>query len=192
MTQNKGNGCRKICILCQQTLPKRWFGNMERRQSVTSQTGHTKDKWPPYDPEPKPPPWKFSAYTTGLAALSWRRRIFRRNVAFVTTNRPNSETRHSLCADEFFSWTRKNHQLKDFGSCDYRWSSIHGIGKEKGVISLLRNDPEMTEFFSYHCICTKNNCTANWEVEISKWQCWLSYVPKKLYAALCAFRKSWS
>ena len=27
-TQNKGNGCRRICILCQQTLPKRWFGNM--------------------------------------------------------------------------------------------------------------------------------------------------------------------
>jgi len=26
------------------------------------------------------------------------------------------------------------------------------IGKEKGVIALLRNDPEIPEFFSYHCI----------------------------------------
>jgi len=29
-----------------------------------SQTANTKYKWPPYDPEPKPPPWKFSAYAT--------------------------------------------------------------------------------------------------------------------------------
>ena len=34
------------------------------RQIVTSQTAHTKYKWPPYDPEPNPPPWKFSAYAT--------------------------------------------------------------------------------------------------------------------------------
>ena len=34
------------------------------RQIVTSQTAHTKYKWPPYDPEPKTPPWKFSAYAT--------------------------------------------------------------------------------------------------------------------------------
>jgi len=25
------------------------------------------------------------------------------------------------------------------------------IGKEKGVIALLRSDPEIPEFFSYHC-----------------------------------------
>ena len=31
------------------------------RQIVTSQTAHTKCKWPPYDPE-QTPPWKFSAY----------------------------------------------------------------------------------------------------------------------------------
>jgi len=34
------------------------------RQIVTSQTAHTKYKWPPYDPERKLPPWKFSAYAT--------------------------------------------------------------------------------------------------------------------------------
>jgi len=33
------------------------------RQIVTSQTAHTKYKWPPCDPEPKTP-WKFSAYAT--------------------------------------------------------------------------------------------------------------------------------
>lgn len=26
------------------------------------------------------------------------------------------------------------------------------VGKEKGLIALLRNDPEMPDFFSYHCI----------------------------------------
>jgi len=40
------------------------------RQTVTSQTAHTKYKWPPYDPEPKPPPWKFSAYATDGRQLS--------------------------------------------------------------------------------------------------------------------------
>jgi len=33
------------------------------RQIVTSQTAHTKYKWPPYATEWKPP-WKFSAYAT--------------------------------------------------------------------------------------------------------------------------------
>jgi len=34
------------------------------RQIVMSQTANTKYKWPPFDPEPTPPPWKFSAYAT--------------------------------------------------------------------------------------------------------------------------------
>jgi len=34
------------------------------RQIVTSQTANTKYKWPPYDLEPTPPSWKFSAYAT--------------------------------------------------------------------------------------------------------------------------------
>jgi len=33
------------------------------RQILTSQTAHTKCKWPPYDPEPNLP-WTFSAYAT--------------------------------------------------------------------------------------------------------------------------------
>jgi len=37
-----------------------------RRQIVTSQTAHTKYKWPPYATEWKPP-WKFSAYATVVA-----------------------------------------------------------------------------------------------------------------------------
>jgi len=39
------------------------------RQIVTSQTANPKYKWPPYDPEPKPSPWKFSAYATGYECL---------------------------------------------------------------------------------------------------------------------------
>jgi len=35
------------------------------RQMGTSQTAHTKYKWPPYATEWKHPPWKFSAYDTG-------------------------------------------------------------------------------------------------------------------------------
>jgi len=34
------------------------------RHIVTSQTAHTKYKWPPYDLEPKLPAWKFSSYAT--------------------------------------------------------------------------------------------------------------------------------
>jgi len=33
--------------------------------NMTSQTAHTKRKWPPYATEWKPLPWKFSAYATG-------------------------------------------------------------------------------------------------------------------------------
>jgi len=36
-----------------------------RRQIVTSQTAHTKYKWPPSATEWRPP-WKFSAYATGV------------------------------------------------------------------------------------------------------------------------------
>jgi len=32
--------------------------------NMTSQTAHTKYKWPPYATEWKPLPWKFSAYAT--------------------------------------------------------------------------------------------------------------------------------
>ena len=36
-------------------------------QIVTSQTAHTKSKWPPHATEWKKNPWKFSAYATGQA-----------------------------------------------------------------------------------------------------------------------------
>jgi len=55
------------------------------RQIVTSQTAHTKCKWPPYDSEPNPPPWKFSAYATvyytqrQVSASLWNARAYSRS-----------------------------------------------------------------------------------------------------------------
>ena len=48
-----------MCILCQQTSPKRWFGNRTMTSFVTSQTAHTKYKWLPYAAEWNPPHEKF-------------------------------------------------------------------------------------------------------------------------------------
>ena len=39
--------CRKMCILCQQTSPKRGLETGLWRQIVTSQSAHTKYKWLP-------------------------------------------------------------------------------------------------------------------------------------------------
>ena len=47
--KNRGGTCKRICILCQQISPKCWFGN--KRQTVTSQSHHTRNKWPPYATE---------------------------------------------------------------------------------------------------------------------------------------------
>ena len=55
-TWSKGSACKTVCILRQQTSPKRWFGNMTMtwRQIVTSQTVHTKYKCPQHATEWKP------------------------------------------------------------------------------------------------------------------------------------------
>ena len=61
---NKESGCRKICILCQQTSPKRWFGSMEMTSNCdVTNSAHQKQIttiWP----WTKPPPWTFAAYAT--------------------------------------------------------------------------------------------------------------------------------
>jgi len=55
---------RKMCILCQQTSTKRWFGNrtMTSFRDVTNSAHQmqmtTLCRWM------KPPPWKVSAYAT--------------------------------------------------------------------------------------------------------------------------------
>jgi len=41
---------------------------MNTTSNVTSQSAHTKYKWPPYATEWNPP-WKFSAYATGSVAI---------------------------------------------------------------------------------------------------------------------------
>jgi len=56
---------RKMCILCQQTSPKRWFGN----RTTTSKcdviiSAHQIQIYP--TPLNEPSPWKFSAYATAV------------------------------------------------------------------------------------------------------------------------------
>ena len=58
MTQNKGSGCRKICILCQQTSPKRWFGNMEMTSNRDVTTSAHQIQMTTLWPSTKTPPMK--------------------------------------------------------------------------------------------------------------------------------------
>jgi len=66
--QNKWSAWRIIYILCQQTSPKHWFGNMHMMPNcdVTNNT-HQMQKtttchW-------MKPPWQFSEYATGFGGL---------------------------------------------------------------------------------------------------------------------------
>jgi len=52
----KGSACRRKCILCQQTSPKRWFGNMNMTSNCdVTNSGHQPHKWPPHATEWKSP-----------------------------------------------------------------------------------------------------------------------------------------
>ena len=62
---NKGSGCRKIWILCRQTSPKRWFRNMEMLSNCDVTNSAHQIQMTTIWPWTKPP-WKFSAYATGL------------------------------------------------------------------------------------------------------------------------------
>jgi len=50
--------------VCQQTSPKRWFGNMTMTPNCDVTNSAHQYKWPPYTTEWSPPPRKFSAYAT--------------------------------------------------------------------------------------------------------------------------------
>ena len=58
------SGCRKICILCQQTSPKRWFGNMSMTSNCDVTNSAHQIQMTTICHWMKPPPWKFSAYAT--------------------------------------------------------------------------------------------------------------------------------
>ena len=58
--KNKGSVCRSISLFVNKLRLKTWIC----RQIVTSQTAHTKYKWPPSATEGTPPQWKFSVYAT--------------------------------------------------------------------------------------------------------------------------------
>ena len=59
----RGVDVEKYALLCQQTSPKRWFGNMEMTSNcdVTNSTPNTNDHHMTLN---QTPPWKFSAYVT--------------------------------------------------------------------------------------------------------------------------------
>ena len=59
----KESECRWTCILCQQTSPKHWFGNMNMTSNCDITNSAHQYKWPPRATEWNPQ-WKFSAYAT--------------------------------------------------------------------------------------------------------------------------------
>ena len=61
-----GLDVEKYALLCQQTSPKRWFGNMEMASNcdVSNSTPNTNDHRMTLNQTP--PPWKFSAYVPDL------------------------------------------------------------------------------------------------------------------------------
>ena len=60
----KGVDVWEICILCQQTSPKRWFGNMEITLNCDVTDSAHQIQMTTIWPWTKPPPWKFSANAT--------------------------------------------------------------------------------------------------------------------------------
>jgi len=61
---NKESACRRICILCQQTTLKRWFGNMNTTSNNDVTNSALQIQMTTMCHLMKPPPWKFSAYAT--------------------------------------------------------------------------------------------------------------------------------
>jgi len=51
----RGVDVEKYALLCQETAPKHWFGNMEMTSNCDVTNREHQIQWPPHDPEPKPP-----------------------------------------------------------------------------------------------------------------------------------------
>jgi len=60
----RGVDVEKDALLCQQTSPKRWFGNMEMMSNCDVTNSEHQIQMTTIRPWTKPPPWKFSAYAT--------------------------------------------------------------------------------------------------------------------------------
>jgi len=54
-----------MCILCQQTSPKRWIGNMQMTSNCEVANSAHQIQMATIRHWTKTPPWKFSAYATG-------------------------------------------------------------------------------------------------------------------------------
>ena len=65
----RGVDVEKYALLCQETSPKRWFGNMEMTSSCDVTNSEHQIQMTTIWPWTKPPPWKFSAYATAATAL---------------------------------------------------------------------------------------------------------------------------
>ena len=81
MTQNKMSRCKNICTICQQTSPKVGLETWLWRQIVTSETAHTKYKWPPYAIEWIPPMkifcirhWRYVSVLSNIIPRYWAHR----------------------------------------------------------------------------------------------------------------------
>ena len=72
----------RYALLCQETSPKRWFGNMEMTSNCDVTNSEHQIQMTTIWPWTKHPPWKFSAYTTALVCR-WVFCIFM--MAFSTT-----------------------------------------------------------------------------------------------------------
>ena len=60
----RGVDVEKYALLCQETLPKRWLGNMEMTSNCDVTNSKQEIQMTTIWPWTKPPLWKFSAYTT--------------------------------------------------------------------------------------------------------------------------------
>jgi len=68
-TWNKASGCRKICILCEQTSPKRCFGKHDHGVKLWRTNSAHQIQMTAICHWMKPHPWKFSAYATDASVL---------------------------------------------------------------------------------------------------------------------------
>jgi len=99
----RGVDVRKIRTLCQQTFPKRWFGNVTMASNCDVINSAHQIQMATICHWMKPPPWKFSAYATDGDYTSFR-------VRFV---HPSTSAHHScLSLQTFMFYTMKLFQKR--------------------------------------------------------------------------------
>ena len=73
-TQNKENGCRRICTMCQQTSPKCWFGNMNTTSNcdVTNNVHQIQTATTcPWMKDPRENFMRTPLYTRNSSCITW-------------------------------------------------------------------------------------------------------------------------